>query len=224
MPREYFIAGIDPEVERAVRDALEVLEGLGAATVEVSLPHTEYGVAVYYILAPSEASSNLARYDGIKYGYRTPEWSNLRDMYMRTRDEGFGAEVKRRIMLGTYALSAGYYEAYYKKAQQVRTLIRQDFEAAFRQVDVIVAPTAPTPAFKIGEKTDDPLQMYLSDVYTVPINLAGIPGISLPCGFSSAGLPIGLQIIGKPFDEETILQVAYAFEQQTEYHRRKPSL
>jgi aspartyl-tRNA(Asn)/glutamyl-tRNA(Gln) amidotransferase subunit A len=224
MPREYFIEGIDPEVERAVRDALEVFEGLGAVTVEVSLPHTEYGVAVYYILAPSEASSNLARYDGIKYGYRTPEWSNLRDMYMRTRDEGFGAEVKRRIMLGTYALSAGYYEAYYKKAQQVRTLIRQDFEAAFGQVDVIVAPTAPTPAFKIGEKTDDPLQMYLSDVYTVPINLAGIPGISLPCGFSSAGLPIGLQIIGKPFDEETILRVAYAFEQQTEYHRRKPSL
>jgi aspartyl-tRNA(Asn)/glutamyl-tRNA(Gln) amidotransferase subunit A len=224
MPREYFIEGIDPEVERAVRDALKVLEGFGAAAVEISLPHTEYGVAVYYILAPSEASSNLARYDGIKYGYRTPEWSNLRDMYMRTRDEGFGAEVKRRIMLGTYALSAGYYEAYYKKAQQVRTLIRQDFEAAFRQVDVIVAPTAPTPAFKIGEKTDDPLQMYLSDVYTVPVNLAGIPGISLPCGFSSAGLPIGLQIIGKPFDEETILQVAYAFEQQTEYHRRKPSL
>jgi aspartyl-tRNA(Asn)/glutamyl-tRNA(Gln) amidotransferase subunit A len=201
-----------------------MLEGIGAVTADISLPHTEYGVAVYYLLASSEASSNLARYDGIKYGYRAPEWSNLRDMYMRTRDEGFGAEVKRRIMLGTYALSAGYYDAYYKKAQQVRTLLLQDFEAAFQQVDAIVAPTAPTPAFKIGEKTDDPLQMYLSDVFTVPVNLAGIPGISLPCGFSAAGLPIGLQIIGKPFDEETILQVAYAFEQQTDYHRRKPPL
>jgi aspartyl-tRNA(Asn)/glutamyl-tRNA(Gln) amidotransferase subunit A len=224
IPQEYFIEGIDPEVERGVRDAIRVLEGLGAATADISLPHTEYGVAAYYILAPSEASSNLARYDGIKYGFRTAEWSNLRDMYMRTRDEGFGAEVKRRIMLGTYALSAGYYDAYYRKAQQVRTLILRDFEAAFRQVDVIVAPTAPTPAFQIGEKTDDPLQMYLSDVFTVPVNLAGIPGVSLPCGFSSAGLPIGLQIIGKPFAEETVLQAAYAFEQRTDYHRRKPSL
>jgi aspartyl-tRNA(Asn)/glutamyl-tRNA(Gln) amidotransferase subunit A len=224
IPREYFIEGIDPEVERAVRDAVKVLEGIGAVTTEISLPHTEYGVAVYYILAPSEASSNLARYDGVKYGYRTPQWSNLRDMYMRTRDEGFGAEVKRRIMLGTYALSAGYYEAYYKKAQQVRTLIRQDFDQAFQQVDVLVAPTAPTPAFKIGEKTDDPLQMYLSDVFTVPVNMAGIPGISIPCGFSSAGLPIGLQVIGRPFDEEMLLRVGHAFEQQTDYHRRKPSL
>jgi aspartyl-tRNA(Asn)/glutamyl-tRNA(Gln) amidotransferase subunit A len=224
IPREYFVEGSDAEVERAVREAVKVLEGLGAVTADVSLPHTEYGVAVYYILASSEASSNLARYDGIKYGYRVTEWSNLRDMYMRTRDEGFGTEVKRRIMLGTYALSAGYYDAYYKKAQQVRTLLLQDFEAAFRRVDVIVAPTAPTPAFRIGEKTDDPLQMYLSDIFTVPVNLAGVPGISLPCGFSSAGLPIGLQIIGKPFDEETILRVAYAFEQQTDYHRRKPPL
>ncbi|HEX2275934.1 MAG TPA: Asp-tRNA(Asn)/Glu-tRNA(Gln) amidotransferase subunit GatA [Candidatus Tectomicrobia bacterium] len=224
IPREYFVEGSDAEVERAVREAIKVLEGLGAVTADISLPHTEYGVAVYYILASSEASSNLARYDGIKYGYRVPEWSNLRDMYMRTRDEGFGAEVKRRIMLGTYALSAGYYDAYYKKSQQVRTLLLQDFEAAFRQVDVVIAPTAPTPAFKIGEKTDDPLQMYLSDIFTVPVNLAGIPGISLPCGFSSAGLPIGLQIIGRPFDEETILRVAYAFEQQTDYHRRKPPL
>jgi aspartyl-tRNA(Asn)/glutamyl-tRNA(Gln) amidotransferase subunit A len=224
IPREYFIEGIDPEVERVVREAIKVLEGIGAVTADLSLPHTEYGVAAYYILAPSEASSNLARYDGIKYGFRVAEWSNLRDMYMRTRDEGFGAEVKRRIMLGTYALSAGYYDAYYKKAQQVRTLILQDFEAAFREVDVIAAPIAPTPAFKIGEKTDDPLQMYLSDVFTIPVNLAGIPGISLPCGFSSAGLPIGLQIIGRPFDEETILRLAYAFEQQTNYHRRKPSL
>ena len=224
IPREYFVEGSDAEVDRAVREAIKVLEGLGAVTADVSLPHTEYGVAVYYILASSEASSNLARYDGVKYGYRVPEWLNLRDMYMRTRDEGFGAEVKRRIMLGTYALSAGYYDAYYKKAQQVRTLLSQDFEAAFRRVDVIVAPTAPTPAFKIGEKTDDPLQMYLSDIFTVPVNLAGIPGISLPCGFSAAGLPIGLQIIGKPFDEETILRVAYAFEGETDYHRRKPPL
>jgi len=224
IPREYFIAGIDPEVDQAVHGAIRVLERLGIAATDVSLPHTEYGVAAYYILAPSEASSNLARYDGVKYGYRTPQWSNLRDMYMRTRDEGFGAEVKRRIMLGTFALSAGYYEAYYKKAQQVRTLIRQDFEQAFQQVDVIAAPTAPTPAFKIGEKIDDPLQMYLSDVFTIPVNLAGLPGISIPCGFSSQGLPIGLQIIGKPFDEATVLRVAYAFEQQTEHHRRKPPL
>ena len=224
IPREYFIEGIEPEVERAMRAAIKVLQEVGATTAEVSLPHTAYGVAAYYILAPSEASSNLARYDGIKYGYRTPHWSNLRDMYMRTRDEGFGAEVKRRIMLGTFALSAGYYEAYYKKAQQVRTLIRRDFEAAFRDVDALVAPVAPTPAFKIGEKTNDPLQMYLSDVFTIPVNLAGMPGISVPCGFSSTGLPIGLQIIGKPFDEETVLRLAYAFEQQTDYHRHKPLL
>ncbi len=224
IPREYFIAGIDPDVERAVRAAVKVLEGIGATSGDVSLSHSEYGVAAYYILASSEASSNLARYDGVKYGYRTPQWSSLRDMYVRTRDEGFGAEVKRRIMLGTYALSAGYYEAYYKKAQQVRTLIRRDFEEAFQRVDVLIAPTTPTPAFKIGEKTDDPLQMYLSDVYTVPINLAGVPGISIPCGFNAAGLPIGLQIIGKPFDEATVLRVAYAFEQQTDYHRRKPPL
>jgi len=224
IPREYFISGIDPEVGQAVRGAVKVLEGLGATIDEATLPHTEYGVAAYYILAPSEASSNLARYDGVKYGFRTPHWSNLREMYRRTRDEGFGAEVKRRIMLGTYALSAGYYEAYYKKAQQVRTLIRQDFEQAFRTFDVLVAPTAPTAAFKIGEKADDPLQMYLSDVFTVPINLSGMPGISLPCGFSSTGLPIGLQIIGKAFEEATILRVAYAFEQQTEHHRRKPPI
>jgi aspartyl-tRNA(Asn)/glutamyl-tRNA(Gln) amidotransferase subunit A len=224
IPREYFIAGIDPDVQQAVRTAIKVLAGLGAVGTDVSLPHTEYGVAAYYILAPSEASSNLARYDGVKYGYRTPQWTNLREMYMRTRDEGFGVEVKRRIMLGTYALSAGYYDAYYKKAQQVRTLIRQDFAQAFRHVDVIVAPTAPTPAFRLGEKTADPLQMYLSDVFTIPVNLAGLPGISLPCGVSSTGLPIGLQIIGKPFDEATVLRVAYAFEQHTEHHRRKPAL
>jgi aspartyl-tRNA(Asn)/glutamyl-tRNA(Gln) amidotransferase subunit A len=224
IPREYFIGGMDPEVEGAVRAAVKVLEGVGATSEDVSLPHTEYGVAAYYILAPSEASSNLARYDGVKYGYRTPHWSNLRDMYRRTRDEGFGAEVKRRIMLGTYTLSAGYYDAYYKKAQQVRTLILRDFQEAFERVDVLIAPVAPTPAFKVGEKTSDPLQMYLSDVFTVPINLAGIPGISIPCGFTAAGLPIGLQIIGKPFDEQTMLRLAYAFEQHTDHHRRKPSL
>jgi aspartyl-tRNA(Asn)/glutamyl-tRNA(Gln) amidotransferase subunit A len=224
IPTEYFTSGMDPEVERAVRGAVKVLEDLGARTEEATLPHTEYGVAAYYILASSEASSNLARYDGVKYGYRTPRWANLREMYMRTRDEGFGAEVKRRIMLGTYALSAGYYEAYYKKAQQVRTLIRQDFEQAFRTFDVLVAPTAPTPAFHIGAKADDPLQMYLSDVLTIPVNLSGMPGISLPCGFSSTGLPIGLQIIGKAFDEATILRVAYAFEQHTGHHRRRPPI
>src|SRR5919198_1016614 len=224
VPREYFVAGMEVEVEQAVRAGIETLRGLGAELVDVSLPHTRYAVATYYILANAEASSNLARYDGVRYGVRTTPAANLLDMYMRTRAEGFGADVKRRIMLGTYALSAGYYEAYYKKAQQVRTLIRRDFEEAFRQVDVLVAPIMPTPAFKIGEKVDDPLQMYLSDVFTIQVNLAGIPGISLPCGFSSAGLPIGLQIIGKPFDEETILQVAYAFEQQTDYHRRKPAL
>jgi aspartyl-tRNA(Asn)/glutamyl-tRNA(Gln) amidotransferase subunit A len=222
IPKEYFIAGIDPEVEEAVWRAIKLLADLGATYAETSLPHTEYAVATYYILAPSEASSNLARYDGVKYGYRTPVARNLRDMYCKTRAEGFGPEVKRRIMLGTYALSAGYYDAYYKKAQQVRTLIKEDFDQAFAQYDVIITPTAPTPAFRIGEKTDDPLQMYLSDIFTISVNLAGIPGISLPCGLTQNGLPIGLQIIGKPFDEATILRVAHAFEQHTEYHTLKP--
>jgi len=220
--KEYLGEGLNTEVQRAIEAAIDQFADLGAEIVEVSLPHSEYAIACYYIIATAEASSNLARYDGVRYAYRTPQASNLREMYRRTRDEGFGAEVKRRIMLGTYALSAGYYEAYYKKAQQVRTLIRQDFERAFTHCDVLVAPTAPTPAFKIGEKVDDPLQMYLSDVFTVPVNLGGIPGIAIPCGFSSAGLPIGLQIIGKPFDEATLLRVAYAFEQHTEHHRQKP--
>ncbi|HET7317493.1 MAG TPA: Asp-tRNA(Asn)/Glu-tRNA(Gln) amidotransferase subunit GatA [Nitrospirota bacterium] len=224
LPKEYFIEGMDSEVERAVRDAVKTLEGLGAKVVEVTLPHTDYAVATYYILATSEASSNLARYDGVKYGHRTSSPKDLMDMYMKTRDEGFGPEVKRRIMLGTYALSAGYYEAYYKKGQQVRTLIKRDFEEAFKTVDVIATPTAPTAAFKIGEKTTDPLQMYLSDIFTISVNLAGIPGISLPCGFTSANLPIGLQLLGRHFDEESILHAAFAYEQATEWHKRRALL
>jgi aspartyl-tRNA(Asn)/glutamyl-tRNA(Gln) amidotransferase subunit A len=224
VPKEYFIEGMDPEVEGAVAQAIETLKKLGAEVKEISLPHTEYAVATYYILATAEASSNLARYDGVRYGYRTPEARDLLEMYMKTRAEGFGPEVKRRIMLGTYALSAGYYDAYYKKAQQVRTLIKRDFDEAYQSVDVIVTPTAPTPAFRFGEKTADPLQMYLSDIFTISVNLAGIPAISLPGGFSKGGLPIGLQILGRAFDEEGILRVAYTFEQETEFHTRRPSL
>ncbi len=193
---------MDPEVEKAVRDAVKTLEGLGATVVEVSLPHTDYAVATYYILATSEASSNLARYDGIKYGFRAEGAKDLLDLYMKSRSQGFGPEVKRRIMLGTYALSAGYYDAYYKKGQQARTLIKRDFDEAFKKVDVIATPTAPTAAFKIGEKSSDPLQMYLSDIFTISVNLAGIPGMSLPCGFTKTNLPIGLQLLGKHFDEE----------------------
>jgi len=223
IPKEYFIEGIDKEIEAAVYAAIKNLEGLGATPVEVSLPHTEYAIAAYYILATSEASSNLARYDGVKYGLRA-EGKDLMDMYLNTRARGFGSEVKRRIMLGTYTLSSGYYEAYYKKAQQVRTLIKQDFEDAFKHVDLLVTPTTPTAAFKIGEKTADPLQMYLSDIFTISVNLAGLPAISVPCGFTSDNLPIGLQCIGKHFDEETILRVAHAYEQSTDWHRRKPDL
>jgi len=223
MPKEYFIPGIQAEVEKSVKDAIRLLEKNGVEVVEVSLPHSEYAVAVYYIIATAEASSNLARYDGMKYGYRAPA-KDLTETYMRTRQEGFGPEVKRRIMLGTYALSAGYYDAYYLKAQKVRTLIKRDFEAAFRKCDVIITPTTPTTAFKIGEKTQDPLQMYLSDIFTISVNLAGLPGLSLPCGFDGNGLPIGMQIIGKHFDEATILRVAYAYEQATEWHKRKPKL
>jgi aspartyl-tRNA(Asn)/glutamyl-tRNA(Gln) amidotransferase subunit A len=223
IPSEYFIEGMDKEVEASVKEAIKKLESLGAIPVEISLPHTGFAVATYYVLATSEASSNLARYDGVKYGFRA-DGKDLMDMYMNTRAQGFGAEVKRRIMLGTYALSAGYYEAYYKKAQQVRTLIKRDFEEAFKSVDVIATPTSPTAAFKIGEKTADPLQMYLSDIFTISVNLAGVPGISIPCGFTSNNLPIGLQIIGEHFDEETILKVAYAYEQATEWHKRRPDL
>jgi aspartyl-tRNA(Asn)/glutamyl-tRNA(Gln) amidotransferase subunit A len=224
VPREYFIEGIDPEVETAVRQAIQTLEKLGARVMEVSLPHSPYALAVYYIIAPAEASSNLARYDGVKYGFRAKGNRDLLEMYRETRSQGFGAEVKRRIMLGTYALSAGYYEAYYRKASQVRTLIREDFQKAFSQCDVLLMPTAPTPAFKLGEKVDDPLQMYLSDIFTIPCNLAGLPGLSLPCGFSRQGLPIGLQILANHFQEEKIFRVAYTCEQNTEFHRRKPNL
>jgi aspartyl-tRNA(Asn)/glutamyl-tRNA(Gln) amidotransferase subunit A len=224
VPRETFGQGVDPEVAGSVREAIEVLKRLGAKTVDVSLPHTDYALAVYYIIAPCEASSNLARYDGVKYGFRARGTEDLLDMYQETRWQGFGAEVKRRIMLGTYALSAGYYDAYYLKASRVRTLIRQDFEKAFETCDAIVLPTAPTPAFRIGEKVDDPLQMYLSDIFTIPCNLAGLPGLSLPCGFSREGLPIGLQVLGNFFQEEKILRVAHAFEKNTEHHLRKPNL
>ena len=231
--KEYFVKGTDKEVEEAILNAIEVFKKLGAEIVEVSLPHTQYAVAAYYIIAPAEASSNLARYDGVHYGYRSSKSeirnpkskiSSIVDMYEKTRDEGFGEEVKRRIMLGTYALSSGYYEAYYLKALKVRTLIKNDFSEAFKKCDVIVTPVSPTPAFKIGEKISDPLQMYLSDIFTIPVNLAGLPAISIPCGFSKDGLPIGLQIIGKPFDEGQILRTAYTFEQNTEYHNKKPKI
>jgi len=224
LPKEYFIEGLDADVKQAVEQAIETLRELGAEPVEVSLPHTEYAVACYYLIATAEASSNLARYDGVRYGQRVDEGSGLIDMYMRSRAAGFGTEVKRRIMLGTYALSSGYYDAYYLKAQKVRTLIRQDFLDAFNKVDVILTPVAPTPAFRIGEKTADPLQMYLSDIFTIPVNLAGTCGMSLPCGLSQDGLPIGLQLIGQPFGEETLLRTAYAFEQASDWHLKQAPL
>ena len=223
VPREYFVEGMQPGVEAAVRAAIDTIADLGAEVDEVSLPHTEYSLPAYYLIAPAEASANLARYDGVKYGYSHPEVDDVWDAYRKTRQNGFGAEVKRRIMLGTYALSAGYYDAYYLKAQKVRTLIKRDFDAAFRRFDALVAPTSPTVAFKIGEKVDDPLQMYLSDVFTLSLNLAGICGISIPCGFAD-GLPVSLQIMGDAFAEETVLRVAYAYEQATEWHKRKPVL
>jgi aspartyl-tRNA(Asn)/glutamyl-tRNA(Gln) amidotransferase subunit A len=224
IPEEYFIEGMDPEVEKSVREAIDSFRRWGAEIQRVSLPHTEYAVAIYYIIATAEASSNLARYDGVKYGLRSKGYRDLMEMYIQTRANGFGKEVKRRIILGTYVLSAGYYEAYYRKASQVRTLIRKDFEEAFQKVDVIVAPTAPTPAFRIGEKTGDPLQMYLSDIHTIPVNMAGIPAISIPCGINHEGLPIGLQIMGKHFDEGMLLRVASAFEQDTDFHLKRPGL
>jgi aspartyl-tRNA(Asn)/glutamyl-tRNA(Gln) amidotransferase subunit A len=224
VPKEYFVSGMDRAVEESVRTAVRVLEREGAAIEEVSLPHTEYAVAVYYLLATAEASSNLARYDGVKYGSRAKSPANLIDLYFRSRAEGFGPEVKRRIMLGTYALSSGYYDAYYAKAQRVRTLIKRDFDRVFERVDVIATPTAPTPAFRFGEKTQDPLQMYLSDIFTISVNLAGVPALSLPCGVSPDGLPIGLQIIGKPFAESTILRAAAAYERVTEWKTRKPPI
>ncbi|MEH7107717.1 Asp-tRNA(Asn)/Glu-tRNA(Gln) amidotransferase subunit GatA [Bacillus sp. JJ1764] len=223
VPKEYLGEGVKESVRQSVLAALKVLEGLGAKWEEVSLPHSKYALAAYYLLSSSEASANLARFDGVRYGYRTPNAENLLDLYKKTRAEGFGDEVKRRIMLGTFALSSGYYDAYYKKAQKVRTLIKQDFENVFEKYDVIIGPTTPTPAFKIGENIDDPLTMYVNDILTIPVNLAGVPGISVPCGFE-AGLPLGLQIIGKHFDEATVYRVAHAFEQATDYHKQKPEL
>ncbi|MDR3567272.1 MAG: Asp-tRNA(Asn)/Glu-tRNA(Gln) amidotransferase subunit GatA [Syntrophobacteraceae bacterium] len=224
IPREYFIEGTHPEVEAAVRTAIETCSRLGATIVDISLPHTEYGIAAYYIIAPAEASSNLARYDGVKYGHRAKNGADLLDTYRKSRSEGFGAEVKRRIMLGTYVLSAGYYDAYYKKASQVRTLIRRDFLEAFQKCDAILAPVSPIPAFKLGEKSNDPLQMYLSDVFTLPASLAGIPGISVPCGFTTEHLPIGLQILGPHFREELVLRVAHQFEQASSFHLLAPEM
>jgi aspartyl-tRNA(Asn)/glutamyl-tRNA(Gln) amidotransferase subunit A len=225
LPREYHQAeGLDPDVQRAMAAAIETVRALGAETVDVSLPHTEYAVAVYYVIAPSEASSNLARYDGVKYGMRDKNQNDMIKMYRSTRSHGFGPEVQRRIVIGTYCLSAGYYDAYYGKASQVRTLITEDFAKAFEKCDVLLCPVAPTPAFKIGEKVDDPLTMYLSDIFTISANLAGIPGMSIPCGFSKQGLPIGLQLMGKHFNEETLFKVAYNFEQATDFHKKKPDL
>ena len=224
VPKEYFQTGIDAEVNSAVKTALDKLQNLGAEIIEISLPHTDYAIATYYIVATAEASSNLARYDGIHYGARAADAKNLADVYKKSRREGFGDEVIRRIILGTYVLSSGYYDAYYLKALKVRTLIKQDFDKAFEKVDAIITPTSPTTAFKIGEKTDDPLQMYLSDIFTVSVNLAGIPGISVPCGFSKSGLPIGMQLLAKPFAEETILKIANAYQRETDFHKQKPEI
>ena len=208
LPKEYFVEGVDPEVKENVLKVAELLEKSGVSVEEVSLPNTKYAVETYYIIAPAEASSNLGRYDGVRYTYRAKDYKDLIDMYCKTRAEGFGDEVKRRIMIGTYTLSAGYYDAYYLKAQKVRTLIYQGFQNAFEKVDFLITPVTPETAFKIGEKTDDPIKMYLSDIFTIAVNLAGLPGISVPCGFDSKGLPVGVQFIGKAFDEETILKVA----------------
>ncbi|HSI03531.1 MAG TPA: Asp-tRNA(Asn)/Glu-tRNA(Gln) amidotransferase subunit GatA, partial [Myxococcota bacterium] len=221
VPKEYFIDGMDPEVRASVDAALESYKKLGATLVDVSLPHTDYGIAVYYLVATAEASSNLARFDGVRYGKRVDPGKGLLEMYLETRGKGFGPEVKRRIMLGTYALSAGYYDAYYVKAQKVRTLVAQDFKQAFAKCDVIVTPTSPTPAFKLGENTSDPIKMYLADVFTVAVNLAGLPGLSLPSGFSKSGLPIGMQVLGRPFDEATILRTARAFEREHDFSSRR---
>lgn len=223
VPKEYLGEGVNPEVRESVMQALATLEKLGATWEEVSLPHSKYALSTYYLLSSSEASANLARFDGVRYGYRSPNSNNLMELYKNSRAEGFGDEVKRRIMLGTFALSSGYYDAYYKKAQKARTLIKKDFEDVFAKYDVIVGPTTPTPAFKIGEKTSDPLTMYANDILTIPVNLAGVPGISVPCGFDQ-GLPLGLQIIGKHFDEATVYRVAHAFEQATDFHKQKPGL
>lgn len=224
LPKEYFVSAVDGEVDSALKKAISVLEGLGAIPVEISLPHTDAAVAVYYILAPAEASSNLARYDGIRYGHRAKGNYDLKTLYAKSRSEGFGREVQRRIMVGAYVLSTGYYDAFYLKAQKVRSLIAKDFNDAFAtKCDVIAAPTAPNAPFKIGEKISDPLQMYLNDIFTIPVNLAGLPGMSIPCGFTSAGLPIGLQLIGKQWDEETLFKTASAYESATDWHTKRPA-
>jgi aspartyl-tRNA(Asn)/glutamyl-tRNA(Gln) amidotransferase subunit A len=220
--KEHFAEGLDAEVEAAVREALKVYEQHGAAIKELSLPHSKYAVATYYLVATAEASSNLARYEGVHFGHRAAKFDNLIDMYAKTRGEGFGTEVKRRIMLGTYALSSGYYDAYYLKALKVRRLIKDDYDQAFAQCDVLLGPTSPTAAFKIGEKVEDPLAMYLSDIYTISCNLAGMAGISIPCGFTKAGLPIGLQLQAAPFAEENLLRIARTFERATEWHTKRP--
>jgi len=224
VPKEYFIEGIDKEVEMSVRKSIDLLRDLGAEIIDITLPHTQYAVSTYYIIAPAEASSNLARFDGVQYGFRAEDSKDLIDMYIKTRSEAFGGEAKRRILLGTYCLSTGYYDAYYLKAQKVRTRIREDFDKAFKLCDLIVTPTTPTPAFKIGEKTKDPLGMYLSDIFTISANLAGLPAISIPCGFSKDSLPIGLHMMAKPFGEEVLFRAAYTFEQNTDFHKRKPGI
>ncbi|MFQ5482597.1 MAG: amidase family protein, partial [Nitrospinaceae bacterium] len=224
IPREYFTSGLDPVIEQAVRKGISTLESMGLQLVDVSLPHTEYAVAAYYILACAEASTNLSRYDGVRYGYRSMQAETLLDMYTNTREEGFGDEVKRRILLGTFVLSSGYYDAYYLKGQKVRTLILKDFEEAFQKCDLIAGPVSPVPPFKLGERLDDPLQMYLSDIYTISANLAGLPGLALPCGFTGDGLPIGLQLLGRTFDEATLLAAGHHFQQATDFHTRFPTL
>lgn len=224
VPKEYFVEGIDDEVSSSVRAAEYKFRELGANCIEISLPHTKYAVPTYYIIAPAEASANLARYDGIRFGHRSKECSDLKDLYEKSRTQGFGPEVTLRIIVGTYVLSSGYYEAYYLKAQKARTLIKRDFFDAFKKCDAILTPVMPTPPFKLGEKLEDPLTMYLSDIFTIPVNLAGLPGISVPCGFSKAGVPIGLQLIGKPLGEETLIRIAYTYEQATEWHMKKPQI
>lgn len=224
IPREFFAQLQDPDVNRTLADTRKVFQDLGAKFVELSLPHLDYGIAAYYVIAPSEASSNLARYDGVKYGHRAAKFDGMIDMYCKTRAEGFGNEVKRRIMLGTYALSSGYYDAYYLKAAKIRTLITQDFRKAFESCDAILCPTAPTPPFKIGEKVDDPIQMYLTDVFTIPVNMAGLPGMAIPGGFSEQGLPIGFQLVGPHFEEGRLIQLSSAFQKVTDHHLKRPSL
>ncbi len=224
IPKEYIAEGINPEVKKSVLEAVKTFEMLGAKCEEFSLPITEYAIPAYYIISSAEASSNLARYDGIKYGFKADKFDDLLDLYMKTRSEGFGPEVKRRIMLGTFALSSGYYDAYYKKALQVRSLIKQGFDDAFAKYDFVLGPTAPTTAYKIGEKMDNPLEMYLGDIYTVSVNIAGLPGMVVPCGFDGKGMPIGVQYIGKQFDEKTLIRAAYTFEQNTEYHKMRAKL